>query len=339
MAIPLIAAGIAAVGSIAAGAMGSASESQARAASLKLIQESIDNLTAIGVPSAEAQQIVLKEYKSAGVLTPDLEQAISQGESAFSGIDVDPTYKKAQLEALNKLGNISDEGGMTATDLSNLERIQGDINADERGAREAIASNLKAQGAYGSGLQLAQQLQGQQDAATRSHSAGLQTAGMAQDRALAALQAQGSLAGNVRGQEFGEQGTVAGAQDAISRFNTANRQDVQSRNVASRNAAQDYNLRNAQRISDANTDTANQQEVYNKELVNKEFQDKLALEQSKANARAQQATNVTAGGKSQAAMWGGVGQGVGQIGTGVANYYAGKEKTDEEKQKGIVKPF
>jgi len=327
MAIPLIAAGIGALGSVAAGGIGAAQSAAARKQSLELINESIKDLEALGIPTAEAQRIALEEYKSSGDYTPEIEQAVLQGDSAYSDIDVDPTYKSAQLAALDDLKRISDEGGLTGTDLSNMEQIQGNIDADERGAREAIASNLKSQGAYGSGLQLAQQLQNQQDAATRSHSAGLQVAGGAQDRALQALQARGSLAGDVRGQEFGEQGTVAGASDAIARFNAANRQDVQSRNVGSRNVAQERNLSNAQSIGNANVDTRNQQEIYNKELLGKEYQDKLAMEQTKANLRSGQATQIAQGGRDNAAMWGKIGQGVGQVGSGVADYYSKQPKT------------
>jgi len=54
----------------------------------------------------------------------------------------------------------------------------------------------------------------------------LDVSAQAQSRALQALMQGGQLGGQIRQQDFGEQSEKAQAQDAINRFNTANRQQV-----------------------------------------------------------------------------------------------------------------
>jgi hypothetical protein len=49
---------------------------------------------------------------------------------------------------------------------------------------------------------------------------------MAQQRALDAMAGAGQLGGSIRGQDFGEQATIAEAQDALQKFNAANTQDA-----------------------------------------------------------------------------------------------------------------
>jgi hypothetical protein len=79
------------------------------------------------------------------------------------------------------------------------------------------------------------------------------------------------------------------------------------------NTAQDYNVRNTQRIADTNTQNNNANAVRNAELLQQQYENQLQLASAKANAYTGQANQVTKAGQTSGAMWGGVGQGVGQI--------------------------
>jgi hypothetical protein len=315
----LLTAGIAGAAGIGTAGIGAITAGSARGDAQKQIEQSIADLTAMGVPTIEAQKIVLNSYKSAGQLTPELEQAITQAPSNMGGIDVDPTYKEAQLSALHELGDIGQSGGMRLSDQATAQGALGDIAAQERGKRDAITADMRGRGVMGSGLELASKLDNQQNAATNANQVGLDLAGKAQDRSLEALKSAGSLGGTMQGQEFGQKAQVATAQDAIDRFNAATRGDAQTRNVTALNAAKERNLTNDQRIMDANTGVSNEQEKTNKGLYQQQYEDQLQKETAKANARSGLASNLVAGGNATQQTLGTIGQGIAGIGSAYLN--------------------
>ena len=331
------------IGGLGTALIGAGAGAAGRGQSLELIQQSIRELENIGIPSVEAQQIVLQDYKSAGMLTPELEQAFLQGDTSFKDIDVDPVYKSAQLAALDELRQVGESGGMRLSDRADLESTLGDINTQERGAREAIAGSLKERGQYGSGLELAMALDNQQQASGQAHETGLKAYGDAQDRALEAIIQGGTMAGGLREQDFGEQARVAAAQDAINQFNAMQRTGTGERNINRTNQANEFNLKNDQRILDANVDNKNNEEVTNKGLYQQEYNNQLAKAQAAANARSGAASNITAGANATQQMLGTIGQGIGQLGQAYNSGDTSKTQTqqpqlligdwDEEQQK------
>jgi len=283
----------------------------------------------IGVPPIEAQQIVLDEYKSQGVLTPEMEQLVTLGPSEMQNISTDPRLKDAQMAALSELERMG-EGGLRLSDQAAIEQVMGQQQAQNRGAQDAIVQSMKERGAYGSGNELATRLLAQQESANRAHSGGLQIASDAADRALSAMLQGGELAGNIRGQEFGEKSQVAQAQDAINAFNAQNKQGLYGRNTDRRNTAQEYNLGEAQRIADANTGLRNQQEMYNKNLYQQKFENDLARAGGLSSAYAGQADVYRGQGDRTSQMWGKIGQGVGQAGSAFADIYGNKKKWGQQ---------
>lgn len=314
---------LAAIGGIAQGVGGIAGaieQGNAREDARVAYEKSVRDLETIGIPSVEAQQIVMQQYQSAGEWTPELEEAVKLGDSQMLGVSTDPAYREAQKQALSKLQQIGDEGGMTLSDRANLERQMGDIAATQRGARQAILQDAQQRGGYGSGTALAAQLMAQQGGADQAHMLGLETAGMAQKRALDAIMQGGTLGGQLREQEFNEKAQAAKAQDAINQWNAANRQDVVTRNTGTRNQALQYNLGNKQNLMNQNTGLMNDQEKYNKGLLQTRFGNQLAVNQAKAAARAGQAQNALAAGNASAQQWAGIGSGLGQAATAATQY-------------------
>lgn len=99
----------------------------------------------------------------------------------------------------------------------------------------------------------------------------------------------GQLGGQVRSQDFNEQSAKAQAADSISRFNAANRQDVLAKNVGTRNAANQANLTESQRIADANAQMRNNQQQYNKELQQQRFDNQSRIVSGRSGALQTQA--------------------------------------------------
>jgi hypothetical protein len=193
------------------------------------------------------------EYESVG---PSLSDISQQGSSAFNDIEIDPRLAENQMAALAGLEGIASAGGMTGTDIANLERIQGEVGAADRGRREAILQNMQMRGQGGGGLELLAQLQSGQDATNAASQAGLDIAGTAQDRALEALMAGGQLSGSIRGQQFGEQASKAEATDAINRFNAANMQSGNQFNAGQTQQSGQFNASNMLNAGQFNIGTA-----------------------------------------------------------------------------------
>ena len=308
---------LAAVAAIGGGVMGAANSAADRDASRAAYEQSVRDYEAIGIPSAEAQKVALEQYRQAGILTPELEEAILQGQSEMGGISTDPEFKNAQMQALSSLQGIGKSGGLTLDDLAQQEKLMSNISADQKGSREAILQNAQARGGYGSGAALAAQLMEQQAGAGRAHDVGLQTAGNAQKRALDAIAGAGSLGTSLESQYFGEAADKATAQDAINQWNAQNSAATQARNVTSKNTAQATNLTNTQSIQNANVDIRNKQETDNAALLQKQFENQMGLAAGKSNARAGQATNLTTIGNQNAQNWVNAGKGVGNV---IASY-------------------
>lgn len=309
----LIAAG-AAIGS---SLIGKASADSERDAATQQYMDAVRYFESIGVPSVEAQKLVMQEYQNQGMLTPEMEQAFQQTGNAYDDIQLTPQYKEASLDALNSLRGIADSGGQTLTDKANIQRLLSEVGQADRGRREAIMSRLGARGQLGSGLELSGQLQNAQDASTQANQNALTIAGQQQDRALEAIRQGGLMGQQMNQQEFGQQSQIAQARNAINQFNTNAQQQVANRNVNRNNSAQEYNLTNKQRISDSNTDLHNKEQQYNKELLQKQFDNQMKKATGMANARQGLASNYSDNADRTAGMWAGIGDAASKAGTAI----------------------
>ncbi len=233
----------------------------------------VDALRTLQTPDVTQMQLELEELIQQGILTPEEAEAYMQEASQTGNIQTDPALKQAQMDALSSLQEVG-EGGLTASDKAALAGIQSQEQTASRGAREAIISDAQAKGMGGSGLELMAQLKNQQDAATRQSTRDLDVAGMAQDRALQAIQAAGTLGGQMQSTDFNQQFSQGQAQDAINQFNTAAMNTNEQNNVRARNDAQATNLANKQRVADSNTQTRNTQQQYNKQLAQQDFENR-----------------------------------------------------------------
>lgn len=228
----------------------------------------------IALPTEEELKYQLQQMVYSGDLSPEEASYYEQNPSEFAKIAVSDG-RSAQLKALEQLQDISTSGGMTVSDKATLEEIQKANAAKERGSREAIIQNAMERGVGGSGVEMMAQLLNSQEAAGRANTAGLDVAKTAQQRVLDAITQSGSLGGQIQSQQFGEEAQKAAAADAIARFNTQNRQDLENTAVQNRNAAMERNLNARQAISNANTNIANEQAAQNAKVKQQVFQNAL----------------------------------------------------------------
>jgi hypothetical protein len=201
---------------IAGGLIGSAVGGNANQQAQDLDKEQLQRWLALNVPDPEQQKLFLQQYELQGKLSPELEQAIKQGDSKLNDINVDPRLRQSEMDALSSLQNVSNSGGMTLGDRANLEKGLGEARNQYRGTTDRALQAMQERGMSGSGMELAARMQAGQGAGQMAANAGLDAAGAASNRALQALSQAGNLGSQLEQQQFGQQKDVASAQDLIN---------------------------------------------------------------------------------------------------------------------------
>lgn len=251
----------------------------------------IGNLTS-AEDRARAERIILDAVRNNGNITaPELERVVAEqlGPSAFESIQSDPSVREAQVNALGRLGQVLDSGGMTAMDQAIQNRFMNKANRAAAGNRAAMFEQMNAKGMGNSGAMLEMMRRNAQDINQGAYDQALDTSANAQKRYLDTILARGGMAGNIRGQDFGEASAVAGAKDSRDRFNTG-----------SRERASYYNAGLGQRDFD------------NRMRARSGNMDNARLEAGVYGGRADRAAN----------MWQGIGSGVGNAMGSAAGYGA-----------------
>jgi hypothetical protein len=238
----------------------------------RLMRENIARLEAIGIPTIEAQKIALEAPELVGVL-----EAEQLGQSRFEDVQMDPRLQAAQMAALEDITGIAEAGGLDSMSRLNLEEGLGRI----AGAEQARLQALKEDPTLGQGQRLALQSQAVQSAGQSGRDVALQTAAQAQQARMAALGQQANMASGMQQQQLGLAGQKASAADAIAQFNAQQRMGVQSQNLGSRQA-----------IANQAAATRNQQEMYNKGLIQQQFQNEMAKATGVTGQQSQMATNL-----------------------------------------------
>lgn len=258
-------------------------------------------LANIQLPDIEKMKLALEEFAITGQYNPLVEQALALGPSAFENINIDPRLRQNQMTALQAVADKA-QSGLSQSDLAGFELARRNSAAGEQSRQQQILQNLAQRGQGGSGAEIALRAISSQEAADRQSLEDLDMAGKQEQARLAALQAMSQMSGSLRGQEYGEQTNLAQARDAMEKFNLANSQDINQRNVLSRNQAQQQNLANQQRIAESNVGLRNQQQMSNKGLLQQNFQNEIQraggvarANQGLANMYDQQASNTQAG--------------------------------------------
>lgn len=231
-------------------------------------------------PYADIPLPVLRElnpelYRQVVSLNPELESAINLGPSAMEGINLDPRLRNAQMDALSQLQGISAAGGKDAQFMADAARLQNDVNANLRGNTGAIQQNLATRGLSGGMTEMLSRQQAAQAAANQQAQSGLDINAQAQQRALSALMNSANLGGQMESRQFQQQSDVANARDMINRFNAQNQQNVNQRNIGSRNEAQRYNAGQQQNIADQNVGLKNETQRYNRNIPQTNFENQL----------------------------------------------------------------
>jgi len=239
----------------------------------------IAKLDAIGMPPDQSAAVILDQYKQAGLMTPQLEQQVHDSISEFHNIKTDKATRDMQVQALNRMAQYG-QAGLTPDERAQQRQLQNEVQRQNEANQQSIIQNMAARGQGGSGAELAARLQASQGSANQASESADRISALAAQRALQAIGSQGSMANQLRGQDFSEEGTKAAAQDQMNRFNVQNQMSINQRNTAAQNAAQAANLENKQNISNMNIHQNNEEKYNQLQRQRQNWLDKLDYAQA-----------------------------------------------------------
>jgi hypothetical protein len=308
-----------AIGGVLGGVLGAGAASGDRNQSRQAADAAIKQLMDLGAPPDTAKALVLKQYQSAGNLTPEMEQYIKTGPSAVAGITEDPKLKEQQMSALNLLSQRA-SGGLNPEDRAKFADLQEEVSRDNNARQQALIQQYQQRGMGGSGAELAAALSNQQSGANQAAKAGRDVAASASQNALQAALQSGQLGSQIRGQDFSVNQARASASDEMNRFNTQNQMQQQARNVANANQAQAANLQNQQQLGNANTQMANSETSRQNQAQVDDWNNKVRLASIKSGAYQSQANDFAKRAQDTTNQMGAIG---GALGQGAAALFGG----------------
>lgn len=270
----------------------------------------------------EAQNIplpILKDmnpelYKAVINLTPEMESNIVLGPSATDGIALDPRYKQAQMTALSKMMDVTNNGGQDAQFKADASKVQNEVNSNLQGNTAAIQQNMATRGLSGGMSEMVNKQLAAQQASNKQAQMGMDINAQAQQRALSAMMNQSNMANQMSNTDFNQQNTKAQSNDAISKFNAQNLQNVNATNTQARNSASQMNAANQQTVANKNVDLSNTTQQFNNGLAQQQYDNELKKKGLVNNALQSNANNSYNQSKDQDAFIGGVASSVAKYG-------------------------
>lgn len=190
-----------------------------------------------GMSAADAQKMAMDALNKAqgnigqaradydAVGTPHYDNVVAEqlGPTALNGIQNDPAGRAAEQQAIAKLQELADNGGLSLADMAALNQIQGNLNRNVQSNRKSLENQFAARGQLGGGAQLGMELAGNQNAAQNANQAGESAAGQAQARAMQAIMQKGNMGRQMSQDDYAKKSEAAKATDLINQRNAAAR--------------------------------------------------------------------------------------------------------------------
>lgn len=234
-----------ALGNIVGGVLGGNAAKMDRAHQKDAMRSMIEEYKKIGYPPDYAKALVLDEFVTQGIYTPELEQDLNDTIAEVEQASAGPDSKLAQMQALGMMKQQA-KVGLSAEDRAALNQVRQQSQTDIQAKQGQIVQEMQARGMGGSGAELIARMQQSQAGAQNASSASDAVMAQAQNKALAALAQSGDFAGNMRQQEFNESANAAAAKNERNRFLLENSIKKESDNVTAINRSREQDWANKQ---------------------------------------------------------------------------------------------
>lgn len=228
-----------------------------------------------------------REWQPVTLDENDLQRMKLDEGSAFDDIKGDPALRAAQMEAIDRFGEIADKGYTVAEEAA-MQRARTEANRDDASRRASILQQMQMRGGGGGGAELAMQLSSADSAAERESQAALDAAAKGQARGLEAMRQRGSMAASLSDDEYQQKARAAEARDQIQKFNAGLTQNFLQGRATAQNQAGQWN--------------AGQQNNWNWNTSELDYNDavqaqnrKIAEEQDKRKRKQQQMSGMLSG--------------------------------------------
>lgn len=247
------------------------------------LNDALATISGVHAPSKDELTLPqLEKFVQQGLMTPAQAQAILQQKNAYDSVSTDPRAREASIDALTRLQEIGDSGGHDATSEAASYDALSKANQHTQSTRASILDQMAQRGIPLSLMGVTSQLAAAGQDAEQAHKDQLQVNADAQSRALAAMEAGGTLGNQIEAQQFGEQSTKAAAQNAIDQWNAANATNVNLANADKRQQAESFNQQTKQNTANANTQNDNTRTAANASIPQQIYNNAM----QKANALA-----------------------------------------------------
>lgn len=269
---------------IAGAIIGNSVSGRERDRARELAEQAYEKILAVGAPPDLAKKIFFQEFKSAGMLTPQVMEAIETNLPKIVSYKEDPSLKKAQTEAL---ATFSQMGKLGETPEERAQRLLGLREAERTVAAESARQQqeMAARGMGESGAAIAARFASADRARQLASEQALRGSAEARSRSLEAMTRASDLGTKLREQEFGFAREKSAAEAEMDRFNVGQRSKTQEYNLGQKAEAQKYNLQEQQRIMDANIQLRNQELLRQRQAQGTDWQNKLNWAQSQSGAQ------------------------------------------------------
>lgn len=311
---------IGAAGSIIGAGLGYLSAENARKDQKAAIKKAMAELEAVGYPPDLSKEIIYQQFEQAGILTPELEQDLSDSFAEVKIIKENPELRQSQLQALSQMKERA-QVGLSAEDRAGLNQVRNEVQRDSEAKRQQIMQQMAARGQGGSGAELMMQLQAAQGASDQAAAGSDTLMAQAQQRALQALAQSADMASGIRSQDLNVETNNNAAINERNRFLAQNSIGRQTSNVNRLNAAQQSNLTEQQRIKDMNTAMTNEEKLRQIKEQGNLYDRSLGYAQAKSNAQMGQAAAARQSAQDTQSMFSQIGAGLGKA--GAAAYQGG----------------
>lgn len=307
------------VGGLIGNLMGASDRKKAQ----QMMKKAVAELQAAGFPPDQSKEIIFKEFESAGILTPQMEEDVQVAASEVAQLQEDPILRNIQLEALNVFKQ-QGRTGFGPEERAAFNQMRQSQQTDVEAKRQQILSDARRSGMGGSGASLVAQLQASQSGADRASMEGDRLASMMAERIRSGASSMADVSSGIRSQDFQAEMSRRQAQDERNRFLAENSISRQRANIDRANSAQAVNLAERQRIQDANMQLANAEKLRQVDAQRQYWADKMDRASALSNAYTGQANNLRGQAQQTQQMFQGIGT---AAGTGIAGYAQNKQDT------------
>ena len=232
-----------------------------------------DQAEAISAPELNVPDY--QEYGSEDPYNIQSYRPTSLPASEEGSLGMDEGMRSRQLEALDEIQRIYQEGGLDPQSQAVMNEAQMRANQNAQSQRAGVAAQAQRAGRGGTALDyLSQQQAGQADA-NRLNQASLDAGSSARMRALDAMSAFQSGSANLRNQDFGQQQASARARDVYNRFNTEMMNDALKYKIDLENQRNKEIFRNKQDVRNINTELQNKRLDQKNSIAQQRYQNDI----------------------------------------------------------------